>query len=114
MKRLDDISLTQIQRRALAELKHRLVQDFGVEDLVLYGSAARDEADAESDVDLLVLTSDPLSRPERHRITDLVFEVNLEHGTNFSTLVVAQASWDSGAVSVLPLREEIAREGIPI
>ena len=114
MKQLDELHLTQIQRRALMELKERLAGGFGVEDLVLYGSAARDEADAESDVDLLVLTPEPLSRSERHKITDLVFEVNLEHGTNFSTLVVSQASWHTGAVSVLPLREEIAREGIPI
>lgn len=114
MKQLDDLHLTQSQHQALAELKQRLLDDFDVENLVLYGSVARGEADGESDIDLLVLTSDSLSRSERHRITDTVFEVNLEHGTNFSTLVVTQASWESGAVSVLPLREEIAREGVPL
>jgi len=114
VKQLDDLHLTQSQHQALAELKQRLLDDFDVENLVLYGSVARGEADGESDIDLLVLTSDSLSRSERHRITDTVFEVNLEHGTNFSTLVVTQASWESGAVSVLPLREEIAREGVPL
>ena len=114
MKQLDDIHLTPNQQRALGELKQRLFDECDVETLVLYGSVARGEADEESDMDLLVLTSDPRSRPERHRITDVVFEVNLKHDTNFSTLVVTQATWESGAVSVLPLRGEIAREGIPL
>ena len=50
----------------------------------------------------------------RHQITDIVFEINLKFGTNFSTLVVDRESWDSGLYSVLPLRDEIVREGVPV
>ncbi len=114
MKRLQDIALTSIQQQALSELRRRLLGEFDVESLILYGSVARGEADEESDIDLLVVTSRPLTRPERHEITDLVFEVNLHHGTNFSTLVVDSTSWEFGAVSVLPLRDEILRDGITV
>jgi len=44
--------------------------------------------------------------------TDIVFDVNLQFGTNFSTLVVDQESWEAGIISVLPLRNEIIRDGI--
>jgi len=47
--------------------------------LILYGSAARGQTDDESDIDLLVITAQPLSRLRRHEITDIVFEINLTH-----------------------------------
>ena len=70
--------------------------------------------DAESDMDLLIVTPSPLTRFERHEITNVVFDVNLRHDTNFSTLVVDEASWDAGIISVLPLRDEIMRDGIQV
>lgn len=107
------LSLTQ--QRALGELKQRLNSQFDyIEHLILYGSAARGESDDESDIDLLVITTQPLSRLRRHDITDIVFEVNLKHGTNISTMVVDLASWEKGAVSVLPIKKAITRDGIAI
>ena len=64
----------------LEELKQRLNSQFDyIEHLILYGSAARGESDDESDIDLLVITAQPLSRLRRHEITDIVFEINLTH-----------------------------------
>lgn len=114
MKRLDDVSLSPNRLQALAEVRRRLFHDFEVEAILLYGSVARGEADEESDLDLLFLTTEPLTRTARHRITDAVFEVNLHHGTNFSTLVVDRSAWETGPVSVLPIRDEILEDGIPI
>ncbi|MBC7264046.1 MAG: nucleotidyltransferase domain-containing protein [Chloroflexi bacterium] len=114
MKRLEDIALTPNQHQALAELRRRLFEEFEIEALILYGSVARGEADEESDFDLLVLTTHPLARPARHKITDVVFEVNLRYDTNFSTLVIDRRSWEIGAVAVLPLRHEIIKDGIPL
>ncbi len=114
MKSIDTIALTVQQREALHEIKLRLRKKFDIEAFVLYGSVARGEADEESDADLLVLTSRLLNRFERHEITDVVFEVNLRYDTNFSTLVVDKESWETGMISVLPIHEEIIREGIPV
>ncbi len=104
--------LSSTQSDALLEIKSRVRDRFHVKDFLLYGSAARGEAEHESDLDLMIVLSDPISRLKRHEITDIVFEVNLQFGTNFSTLVIDQKSWESGLISVLPLREEIMREGI--
>jgi predicted nucleotidyltransferase len=114
VKRLDDITLAPNQYQALDELRRRLFDEFDVEAMILYGSVARGEADEESDLDLLIVTAQPLTRLRRHEITDVVFEVNLRYGTNFSTLVVDRNSWEGGAISVLPLRDEILKEGIPL
>lgn len=114
MNQLDKIVLTPNQSQALAELRWRLFSEFDIEAMMLYGSVARGEADEESDVDLLILTKKPLSRPARHEITDVVFEVNLHYDTNFSTLVIDRDSWEAGSVSVLPLRKGILEEGVPL
>ena len=114
MKQLEHIRLTLRERQALTELRHRLYDQFHVAAVILYGSVARGEADEESDIDLLILTDEPLSRPARHAITDVAFEVNLRYGTNFSTLVLDQHAWEAGAIAVLPLKEAILQDGIPL
>jgi predicted nucleotidyltransferase len=101
------------QHQALNELRGILSDEFAVQALVLYGSVARGEADEESDLDLLVVTDQPLTRVARHqKITDMVFEINLRYSTNISTLVVDRNSWEVGVVSVLPLKDEILKDGI--
>jgi uncharacterized protein len=112
IKQLEHIHLTLCQDEALTELLRRLYDQFHVVSVILYGSVARGEADEESDIDLLILTPEPLSRPARHDITDVVFDVNLRYETNFSTLVLDKHAWETGAVSVLPLKEAILQDGI--
>jgi predicted nucleotidyltransferase len=114
LKNTDKILITEEKAGALKELKSKLFRSFDIEQMLLFGSAARGEADAESDSDLLILTNRPMKRFERHKITDTVFEINLLYGTNFSSLVVDRHSWESGPVSILPIREEIRRDGIII
>lgn len=114
MKTIEQIGLSESQQKALTEIRESLSGAFEIVAMTLYGSAARGDADEESDIDLLIVTAVPLSRPVRHQITDIVFEINLRYDTNFSTLVVDRKSWETGLFSVLPLRDEIIREGVPV
>jgi predicted nucleotidyltransferase len=114
MKTLDQIKLAPNQRQALDELRQKLAGTFIIEDIMLFGSVSRGSADEESDIDLLIITRIPLQRIVRHQITDIVCEINLKYETNISTLVVDQKSWNNGLFSVLPLRDEILREGVAL
>jgi len=114
MKHIDNIQLTSKQLQALSEIKRRLLEKFDIKAFILYGSVARGQADEESDVDLLIVTSKPLIRFKRHEITNVVFEVNLQFDTTFSTLVVDLKSWETGIISILPVRDEIIRDGIRV
>jgi len=114
MKSIENISLSPEIHKALIKLKNKILAMFDIQSLILYGSVAREETDNESDIDLLIITKQILTRFQRHKITDMVFDINLRYGTNFSTLVVDLNSWEDGFVSVLPLREEILKDGIII
>jgi predicted nucleotidyltransferase len=100
--------------KALKEIRRRLFDSFDIEALCLFGSVVRNEAGEGSDIDLLIITEQPLKRPVRHQITEIVFEINLQYDTNFSTLVVDRTAWEEGLFSVLPIRDEIMREGVTL
>jgi predicted nucleotidyltransferase len=96
---------------ALSQLKTKLTADYPVVRMVLFGSAVRGEMDEESDVDVLVLTSRPLTSGERNAIYDEVFTINLRYETNLSVLVTDLHNWEAGPLSVMPIREEVEKEG---
>jgi len=114
MENAKNFHLTANQHKALQEIKETLKVRFDIKEFVLYGSVAREQAEEESDIDLLVVTSKSLNRFERHEITDAVFDVNLKYDTNFSTLVVDQNAWETGFISVLPVRNEILKDGVRV
>ncbi len=114
MRTLSDIQLSQQLWNALREAQKRLCAEFAVDRLVLFGSVVRGEADAESDVDLLIVLKNPPSRQVRNAISRLILNVNLEHDTNLSALVVYQQEWDEGLLTVLPIHETIETERLPL
>ena len=99
---------------ALAELKERLTAHYPIVRLILFGSVVRGEMDEESDVDVLVLTARLLSGKEHDAVSDEVFAVNLHYDTNISALVVDLPNWEEGPLSVMPLRQEVDREGVEL
>ena len=112
---LDDTKLSLIERQALADLRARLFTQLGfVKEVILFGSAARGTADAESDIDLLVLTAYALDNWTRHDISDIIADINGEYETNFSSLVIDSENWRNGLISVLPIKAEILQDGIPV
>ena len=65
MKQIDDMPIAPKQLQALREIKSRLLEKFDIKAFVLYGSVARGQTDEESDADLLIVTSKPLTRFEQ-------------------------------------------------
>jgi predicted nucleotidyltransferase len=106
--------LSPNEQIALEEIKKRLKKEFPIEEMKIFGSVARGEATEESDLDLLIITSQPVSHRDKHVMTDIIFEVNLFLGSNISLLVVDKKKWEKGLWSMLPLYQEVARDGVPL
>lgn len=112
VKTMRDLLLPAPLRTALREAHERLAEEFRLNRLVLFGSVTQGMEDEESDADLLVVLAARPTHHERDRITSLILDVNLGHGTNISELIVDQHTWDVGLVSVLPIHANIEEEGI--
>jgi predicted nucleotidyltransferase len=114
MKTLEEISLTSREREALREAARVLRERFPVEQVILFGSKARGQGDAESDLDLLILTSRELPWKERDTLVDALFEIQLAYDVLLSPLVLGRHEWEEGLYSVVPLQAEVARDGIAV
>jgi len=78
--------------------------------LVLYGSMARDQAEPESDIDLLVLLSEPFDYfIELRRIVDILYPLQLETDRLISAKPVSLDDFEQGRFQ---LYRNAKREGV--
>jgi len=112
MKGLSDLQLAEQVRGALRALRDRIGAEFRVDRIVLFGSVVRGTSDEESDLDVLIVLQEPPNHQIRNRISRVILDINLEHDTNISGLVVDQKAWDEGLLSVLPIHDEVEEQGV--
>lgn len=106
------------ERRALEAFVHRLIQWFADDLLrvVLFGSKARGDFGAESDLDLLVVAH---IHPETYReawssIADIAWGVELEFGVVLSVIVKSEQDFAKMRRHGLLLARNIESEGIDL
>lgn len=83
-----------------------------VDAIVLYGSLARGEAGARSDIDILVVISRGEAWKVRRSLYDLIYPVIVALGVDVSLLVLNRGSWLSMAQQGDPLAGSILKEGV--
>ena len=112
MRTVENLKLKKNEKSAIKEATRILKERFSVKEVILFGSKARGNSDRESDIDLLLLTTNPLDWRERHAIVDALFEVEMNHDVVISIIVNTHHDWNDGICTVLPIHEEISREGV--
>jgi predicted nucleotidyltransferase len=108
--------LTTREQAALAALVDRLRQRYGDDLLrvVLFGSKARGDFDAESDLDVLVVVRAKDYWSCWREITDLTTQLLLETGVNLSALVRDETRYQWWAVHHAPIYNSIQRDGVKV
>jgi predicted nucleotidyltransferase len=81
--------------------------------VTLFGSKARGDADAESDIDLLVLV-DAEDREFRSELWRIASDVSLDHNVVLSARVFGRDRWAEARRIRLPLYRAIAADGVPL
>jgi predicted nucleotidyltransferase len=112
MRTLADVELRPADREAIVAAATLLRERFPVLRVCLFGSKATGKDDPESDIDLFVLTSRPLSWRERDAVTDALFDIEMEFDVVISTLVVSEEDWLHGTYQVLAIRDEVERDAV--
>jgi predicted nucleotidyltransferase len=108
-------ALSEPVRAAAADLRARLVDRYGerLRDMRLFGSYARGQARAESDVDVLVVIEELLHQ-ERRTVFDLAEEVYEEHLVPISVPALSTAEWDHLKAREYLIASDIEHEGLAI
>jgi len=83
-------------------------------DIILYGSEARGESRPDSDIDILILVNtEYLSFKDKSRITDAVYDLELETGVLISPLVYTKRQWENRPFKT-PFYINVMNEGITL
>lgn len=80
-------------------------------EVILFGSFAREEHTADSDIDLLVILQS-LGKSKRDLVFDIAWEIGFEAGVVFSVIPLARK--DLAALQASPFLDNVYREGIRV
>ena len=92
-----------------AEAVHKEYPDARI---VLYGSQARGEATAESDVDMLILLNSEISSQEQAALHDKLYEIGLECDLAVSAMIKSIPHWERPISRATSLYQAVQNEGI--
>jgi predicted nucleotidyltransferase len=112
MKTLKELNLKGNEKKALQELKERLLERFANVEIILYGSKARGDFDEESDIDLLILLDSPVTSNLEEEITHVTYDIELKYDVVFGKIVENKDFWNTPLANAMPLHWNIDREGV--
>jgi predicted nucleotidyltransferase len=114
MKMLESAKLVERERNSILEASQSLKSDLPVTRVILFGSKARGTGEPDSDIDLLVLTSCPVTASLRAAISDRLAGVNLRNDVALASVVVSEQDWSSGLIRYMLIHREVERDGCEI
>jgi predicted nucleotidyltransferase len=80
--------------------------------VLLFGSAARDKLDEDSDIDIAIILDEIPNRfAEHERTAELGSQISLEYNTLVTFLFIAESDFSEGLFTI---HRVIKREGIPV
>ncbi len=111
MKALEKERLKKREALAIEEAARTLKSQFSIDEIILFGSKARGDHDAFSDIDLLLVTTEPLHWKDEKAIVETLFDIGMTHDVIFTPLFVSKEEWKGGLFAQFPIYAEIVRDG---
>ena len=96
-------------RLLIADLKQMFINS--LKKVILYGSYARGQQTKESDIDIAIILSKPMSADEKKRFYSCVAAHELNCGVTLSVVDIDNSSYERWA-GILPFYKNIAKDGI--
>jgi predicted nucleotidyltransferase len=114
MKTLESANLAEKERDSIIQAAQSLKSDLPVTQVILFGSKARGTDKPDSDIDILVLTSCPVSRGLRAAVSDRLADINLQNDVSLTSIVVSEQDWLSGLIRYMLIHSEVERDGCEV
>ncbi len=96
----------------LSSVKHKIQEIDPGAKVILFGSRARDDYHKDSDWDFLILTRLVVTQDLKNKISDSLFETELETDSVITGIVQNFDSWNS--YSGAPIYRNISKDGVEI
>ena len=114
MKKIIKLNFKKDEKKALQELKQRLLKRFPDAEIILYGSKARGDYEEFSDIDVLILLDREINNSLEEEIFSSAFQVELKYDVIFGIIVYSKEFWNSILGKAMPLHWNVDKDGIPI
>lgn len=102
------------KEKLLKQVKSAVLSIEPEAEIILYGSRAKGTARADSDWDFLILLPKSVDMVLKKKIKNCLYDIELETDTVLSSIIRSKQEWFSKRYEVLPLKQEIEREGITV
>jgi len=103
-----------IDRELMRRIKAVISEVDPESEALLYGSRARGQAGPESDWDLLILLSIPVTEEIKRTIRHRLYEIEWETGQVISCIIHSRDQWDAAPLRETPFRQHVSREAIRV
>ena len=100
-------------REIALEFKRRADKLAPILQFYVFGSRARGDATAGSDMDVFLVMGH-LDAGLREKISEVAWEVGFDNGLVLSTFVVTAEQLEHGPLGVSPIVRQIEKEGVPL
>jgi predicted nucleotidyltransferase len=103
----------KLDKQTLATLKAIIITDIPDAELMLFGNRATGAYGAQSDWDILILTTNNYPNALKWELQEKLFEVTIEQGTRVNILLVQKAKWYTEP-EYEALRKRIEKDLLPV
>ena len=114
MRAFETVELPEKERNSIREASRALKSELPVTRVILFGSKARGTGEPDSDIDLLVLTSCPVSSKLRAAVSGRLAGFNLRNDVSLASVVVSEEDWSNGLIRHMLIHQEVEKDGCEI
>ncbi len=111
MKVIEKLKLSDKEKSSILQAVKSIKSDLPVSKVILFGSKARGSSVEYSDIDLLIITTIPVTSNMRNSVSSKLAEINIENDVMLSSIMVYEKEWLEGLIHYMPLYDEVQRDG---
>ncbi|MCC6544696.1 MAG: nucleotidyltransferase domain-containing protein [Nitrospirae bacterium] len=104
--------MNALEKTVLDKFKSLLLKQVSLYKLILFGSRARGDAGAYSDMDVIVILDDTTKKKGFDYVSDCAWEAGFEHGIVIVPVVFTKNEWEESPERYSLLAKAVETEGI--